>query len=181
MTEHENDSVERALISMAPQPLGVSNGSVMFEAGKAVGRVEALAERQSRIKSTLAIWQLAMAASLALTLLSFSGWLNSATATPTSISEKSPTSSDEELTSSAKEFTSAEKTNPQTLRPRSPWIRSISTGSAGQQTMIGIRNRLLSSAPNADFDDPKPLMIFPTMPSPTAFNLLRQYTDSGAL
>lgn len=173
-------SAEEFLRSFRPQPLAIESGQVMFEAGKAVGREQALAESQTRLSRSLTAWRIAAAASLALALFSLIGQLNPPVETKNSVVEKVD-ARPEKLTKNLNDkIDEPSKTESKSVAyPPTRYIQPTSI--ADSNTIIGLQNQLLSTVfePNAEI--PTSTEKFAFEQPMTAIELLRQYTSSEEL
>lgn len=98
MNENESiNDIENSLAACTPVELKTSVGTVMYEAGRAVGRQEASSQNRSVTKPNR-IWQLATAASLTLAIIGFAQGFNSDVPTPLSNSTASAESKAKEST-----------------------------------------------------------------------------------
>lgn len=176
LTEYEYDAIENSLSAVPPQPLGHTNGSVMFEAGRAVGREEALTERRKRNAVNLTFWRLATAASLGLAILGFSKWLTPNSNSQAIVENKTPRSSQppESIDPSRQDNIVV----PIETDSTSDSVADLQTMPFnGQQTMIGVRSRLMNSNFRTAFDTSDQPMSLSSEPTPSAIQLLHKYTS----
>jgi hypothetical protein len=169
------NSMEESLRKFEPLPLAVSEGAIMFESGRAVGREEALVESRKSASRSLTFWRVATAASLGVALLSFSGIFNRPTPSSTSSATIAKSQVQPATTEQLKDLLPAPE--PATLFPLVKMNKDLPTG---EQTLIGIRNRLSNRVFQTDFDRPKHNSGFVSTKPSTTFQLMQEYSDKGA-
>lgn len=177
--EH-NDAAEKLLRSFAPRPFEVHAGQVMFEAGRAVGREQALAESQTRFTRSLSIWRFATAASLALALFSLIGHFNSPSEKSNSVAEMKVTPAKDLIIEQTDSDSQPSNTPRSVIADTVNWTEST-LNSAYPSTVIELRRQLFNSDFDLNFDPPAPTPKYAFEKPKNALELLHQYTQAEEL
>lgn len=183
-SDGSNDPIDELLSKFVPAALKHSSGQVMFDAGKAVGRKEAMQELRENRQTSLSIWQVVTAASLLVALLSL--WSQFAANSTASTDQNGIAQNDidgggngnDHATQAASEdFTPNDQRESEFIPPRN-WLFSNNMPT-NNRNLIGVGNRMLTPVLAEELYE----LPLPSAPEPpqNAFQLMQQYNQQNGV